>query len=71
MGKDERTPSISLAQASTNNVYVIRKHGSGFAICDPGDKLVCITLYLKGAFEVIRRLGGVAAYAKPTKGRQR
>ncbi len=70
MGTDEPTPSIPLAQAlTTTNQYVIRKYGRAFAIFDPGDKLVCITVYLAGAFEVIRRLGGVAVYAKRVNGR--
>ena len=72
MGKDERTPPIPLAQAPpTTNVYVIRKHGRAFAIADPSGTLVCLTVYLKGAFEVIRRLGGVAVYAKPATDRRR
>ena len=71
MGTDEPTPSISVAQVPpTNNVYVIRKRGRAFAIFDPAGNLVCMTLYLKGAFEVIRRLGGVTLYVKPSKGRQ-
>ena len=72
MGTDERTPAIPLAQVPpTNNVYVIRKHGRAFAIADPSGTLVCMTVYLKGAFEVIRRLGGVAVYAKPATDRLR
>jgi hypothetical protein len=50
---------------------VIRKHGRAFAIADPSGTLVCMTVYLKGAFEVIRRLGGVAVYAKPATDRRR
>ena len=72
MGTDERTPSIPLAQVPpTINVYVIRKHGRAFAIADPSGTLVCMTVYLKGAFEVIRRLGGVAVYTKPATNRRR
>jgi hypothetical protein len=72
MGNDERTPPIPLAQGPpTNNVYVIRKHGRAFAVADPSGTLVCLTVYLTGAFEVIRRLGGVAVYAKPTTDRRR
>ena len=72
MGKDERTSFIPLAQAPpTTNVYVIHKHGRAFAIADPSGTLVCITVYLRGAFEVIRRLGGVAVYAKPATERRR
>jgi len=65
MGTDEPTPSISLTQAPpTNNVYVIRKHGRAFAVYDPSGMLVCLVVYLKGAREVVRRLGGSAIYAK-------
>jgi hypothetical protein len=74
MGKDERTPSIPLAQAPpTNNVYVIRKHGRAFAIFDPAGNLVCMTLYLRGAFEVIRRLGGAwpSTPSRPPSGEDR
>ena len=71
-GTDERTPSTPLAQAPPpTTVYVIRKHGRAFAIADPSGTLVCMTVYLKGAFEVIRRLGGVAVYAKPATDRRR
>jgi hypothetical protein len=45
-------------------VYCIRKHGRAFALYDPSGILVCIVLYLKGAREVVRRLGGLAIYAK-------
>jgi hypothetical protein len=72
MGNDERTPSLPLAQGPPpTTVYVIRKHGRAFAIADPSGTLVCMTVYLKGAFEVIRRLGGVAVYAKPATDRRR
>ena len=46
------------------DIYYIRKHGRGFAVYDPAGMLVCIVLYLKGAREVVRRLGGVAVYTK-------
>jgi hypothetical protein len=72
MGTDERTPSIPLAQVPpTTTVYVIRKRGRAFAVADPSGTLVCMTVYLKGAFEVVRRLGGVAVYAKPATDRRR
>jgi hypothetical protein len=70
MGKWKSTPSISVLQGPTTHpAYTIRRHGRSFAIYDPSDILVCITVYLKGAFEVVRRLGGVACYAKPAAGR--
>ena len=50
---------------------MIRKHGRAFAIADPSGTLVGMTVYLTGAFEVIRRLGGVAVYAKPVTARRR
>ncbi len=45
-------------------VYCIRKHGRAFAVYDPAGILVCEVLYLKGAREVVRRLGGVAVYTR-------
>ena len=45
-------------------VYRIRKHGRAFAVHDPAGNLVCIVMYLKGAREVVRRLGGSAIYIK-------
>ena len=43
---------------------MIRKHGRAFAVYDPSGMLVCLVVYLKGAREVVRRLGGSAIYAK-------
>ena len=34
----------------------IRKHSRSWKVIDPAGQLVCITLYKKGAKEVIRRL---------------
>ncbi len=45
-------------------VYYIQKHGRAFAVYDPAGTLVCVVLSLKGAREVVRRLGGVAVYTK-------
>jgi hypothetical protein len=36
--------------------YTIRKHSRSWKVIDPAGQLVCITLYKKGAKEVIRRL---------------
>ncbi len=44
--------------------YCIRKHGRAFVVCDPDGQLVCVVLYLKGAREVVRRLGDVVVYTK-------
>jgi hypothetical protein len=72
MDTDEPTPAIPLAQAPPPTaVYVIRKHGRAFVVADPSGTLVCMTVYLRGAFEVIRRLGGVAVYTKPATDRRR
>ena len=45
-------------------VYCIRKHGRAFAVYDPAGHLVCVVVYLKGAQEVVHRLGGVAIYIR-------
>ena len=34
----------------------IEKHGRAWAVYDEADELVCLTVYLKGALEVVRRL---------------
>ena len=36
--------------------YTIRRHGRNWTVKDPADQLVCITVYRKGALEVVRRL---------------
>ena len=66
MGTCHSTGSGEVAQPPPGNtgVYCIRKHGRGFAVYDPAGMLVCIVLYLKGARESVRRLGGVAVYSK-------
>jgi len=64
MGKTDSTPSPSALQGPpASGAYVIRKHGRAFAVYDPAGILVCLTVYRKGALEVVRRLGGVAVYA--------
>ncbi len=68
MGKAEITPSVSGPQhPAISSFYSIRRHGRSFAIYDSSEVLVCLTVYLGGAFEVVRRLGGVAFYAKPPR----
>ena len=66
MGKWNCTSSGAVPQPSPGNpgVYGIRKHGRAFAVYDPAGVLVCVVLYLRGAREVVRRLGGVAVYIK-------
>ena len=44
------------ATAATQPGYTIRKHSRSWKVIDPRGQLVCITLYKKGAKEVIRRL---------------
>jgi len=62
MGTCDSTCSGAVSQPPPQNpsVYAIRKHGRAFAVYDPAGMLVCVVLYLKGAREVVRRLGGVA-----------
>ncbi len=66
MGKRHSPASDDVPQPPPQNlgVYCIRKHGRAFAVYDPAGTLVCVVLYLKGAREVVRRLGGVAVYTK-------
>ena len=66
LDKCDSTSSESVPQPPPQNpdIYCIRKHGRGFAVYDPNGTLVCVVLYLKGAREVVRRLGGVAVYTK-------
>jgi hypothetical protein len=66
MGACESTSSGAVSQPPPRgpDVYYIRKHGRAFAVYDPAGMLVCLVVYLKGAREVVRRLGGLAIYAK-------
>jgi hypothetical protein len=66
MGACDSTCSNEVPQPPPGHpdVYCIRKHGRGFTVYDPDGILVCVVLYLKGAREVVRRLGGVAVYSK-------
>ena len=41
----------------------ITKHGRFFALCDAEGELIAITVYKKGALEIIRRLNAGAAVA--------
>ncbi|HLM69338.1 MAG TPA: hypothetical protein VK358_17495 [Longimicrobium sp.] len=40
--------------------YTIEKYGKSrfWAVIDAAEELVCITVYKRGALEVVRRLGG-------------
>ena len=66
MGTCHSTSSKEVPQPPEGDagVYCIRKHGRAFAVYDPASMLVCVVLYLKGAREIVRRLGGVAVYSR-------
>ncbi|HEX6368569.1 MAG TPA: hypothetical protein VF006_06545 [Longimicrobium sp.] len=36
--------------------FAIKKYGRNWRVIDPAGQLVCITVYKKGALEVVRRL---------------
>jgi hypothetical protein len=38
--------------------YTIRKKDRNWAVLDPQGQLVCLTVYKRGAVEVVRRLAG-------------
>lgn len=38
--------------------YTIQKRERDWEVIDPEGELVCITVYKRGAMEVVRRLGG-------------
>jgi hypothetical protein len=38
--------------------YTIRKKDRNWAVMDPQGQLVCLTVYKRGAMEVVRRLAG-------------
>ncbi len=42
--------------AKTQTGYEIEKYGRNWMVIDPAGQLVCITVYKKGALEVVRRL---------------
>ncbi|WP_420125544.1 hypothetical protein [Longimicrobium sp.] len=46
----------SAASASQQTGYTIRKKDRNWMVIDPAGQLVCITVYKKGAVEVVRRL---------------
>ena len=49
-------------------IYRIEPWGRFHALLDPHSELVCVTVYRKGAAEVVRRLGGTLA-PKPRRTR--
>lgn len=48
------------APAAAQPGYTILKHSRSWKVLDPTGQLVCLTLYKKGAKEVIRRLERLA-----------
>jgi len=44
------------AAAKTAYTIIKQKHRRWWEVRDPDDELVCLTVYLKGAREVVRRL---------------
>ena len=55
--------------AATQGSYRLERHRSrSWAVFSPEDDLVCITLYRKGAEEVVRRLSSPSAAIVPEGG---
>jgi hypothetical protein len=52
---------LSKGAAAVQEIYRIEPWGRNFALYDPAGELVCVTVYRKGAMEVVRRLGGIVA----------
>ena len=46
----------SAAPAPQQTGYTVRKKDRNWMVIDPAGQLVCITVYKKGALEVVRRL---------------
>jgi hypothetical protein len=46
----------SAAPATQQTGYTVRKKDRNWMVIDPAGQLVCITVYKKGAVEVVRRL---------------
>ncbi len=46
---------------ATQTGYEIKKYGRNWRVIDPAGQLVCITVYKKGALEVVRRLAAQRA----------
>lgn len=42
--------------AKVQGPYAIMRYHRHWAVVDPADELVCVTLYKRGAVEVVRRL---------------
>ena len=48
--------------------YLVRRRKRNWEVLDPDGHLVCITLYKRGALEVVRRLRAAAAKAISPQG---
>lgn len=46
------------AAVNPQSTYIIRRRNRNWMVLDPQGALVCITLYKRGAMEVVRRLAG-------------
>lgn len=52
------TPQQDAPAAKPQPGYTIHKRHRDWMVLDPQDQLVCITVYKRGAEEVVRRLRG-------------
>jgi len=48
---------VSPTQAPSPGDYVLQRRGRFWAVLDAAEGLVCLTVYKRGALEVLRRLG--------------
>ena len=56
MSTDKTTATPAAAEASPQYRIIKQKHSRWWEVRDPQDELVCLTVYRKGAREVVRRL---------------
>jgi hypothetical protein len=58
MGYKIRLPrrASTLTQIPSLGGYVIQRHGRFWAVLDATETLICLTVYKRGAIEVMRRL---------------
>lgn len=45
-----------MIERSTDSTFIIRRRNRFWEVVDPAGDLVCITVYKRGAMEVVRRL---------------
>ena len=48
--------AVQTSDAPTQASYTIKKRNRHWAVIDPAGALVCLTVYKRGAVEVVRRL---------------